>query len=104
MRGELKKFSDIDFKGGNVSLCCEAPEEDMLVVEYANGITLYVGFTNRFIVEVIKDGEHSVPFAQAVTDSRREMYETVKRAVTLASVESARCRSNYGGLWETRMI
>ena len=95
-------FADIDYMGGDVRWCCEAAEEDMLCVVYPNGMTVYAGFTNRFVIEVIKDGEHGVPFAASETESREEMYEIVKRAVRLAAKEAASSRAHYGGLWKTK--
>ena len=103
--GEAERvFGDMDFMGGDVRWSCDEPDEDMLCVEYRNNIVLYDGFTNRYIIEIIKDNEHRVPFARSVCDSREEMYEIVKRAVKLAAGESANSRPYYGGFWQTRDI
>lgn len=104
LAGDGIMLKDIDYMGGDVHWCCDALDEDMLCVVYPNEIVLYVSFTNKFIIEVIKCGEFGVPFAYSVTESREEMYETVKRAVRLAAEESGRSRAYNGGLWKTRDI
>lgn len=76
-------WTKVDFQSGKVTWIENALQEDMLQVEYPNGLILDMGwYENGYIIYIVRDFEWNNPLARFTTRNVDDLSQLLVKAVT----------------------
>ncbi|MGN0587367.1 MAG: hypothetical protein ACI4JF_08785 [Oscillospiraceae bacterium] len=95
-----------DFSPGEIEYIVTFADEDMLMVEYPEKLTLDVGFYQGILgIKIIWDNNWQTPVAEYLCRTEHDLEKLMNMALEQIKTEMEQKRfSYYGPLWETMKI